>query len=247
MKKNIFVFLGLFLAFASVFANEIQVVVDDYPPYNYEEDGKVKGFVVDIAEAMFKDIGLNPIEEKIQLLPWKRAYEMALSDKNILIFTFTRTESREKLFKWVGAVAPRHLFMYYLSIRKDIQIKNLEDAKKHVIGLVDGESVNDFLISEGFKVGQNLQIVPYQELNFRKLLSENIDLIIELEPILAFRAKKHGIDRKLFEKAYLVDGKLEYFMAFSLKTEDELVNQFRDSFIKLTKNGTFELLKKKYF
>jgi polar amino acid transport system substrate-binding protein len=41
------------------------------------------------------------LDYKIELLPWVRAYNMALNRDNVLIYTITRTTERENLFHWI--------------------------------------------------------------------------------------------------------------------------------------------------
>ena len=40
-----------------------------------------------------------------------------------------RSGKREGLFKWVGPLAPRKMWLYKLKKRKDINVKTLEDAR----------------------------------------------------------------------------------------------------------------------
>jgi polar amino acid transport system substrate-binding protein len=52
---------------------------------------------------------------KMEVLPWKRAYELVQSEKNTLIFSMGRNEKSENLFKWVGVVAPTKYYFWTLN------------------------------------------------------------------------------------------------------------------------------------
>jgi polar amino acid transport system substrate-binding protein len=45
----------------------------DYPPYEYEENGQVKGIAADIIRETFKQMGK---EVTIEVYPWARSIEM---------------------------------------------------------------------------------------------------------------------------------------------------------------------------
>ncbi len=46
---------------------------------------------------------------------WARAYEIALHEKNVLIYSIKRTSERESLFKWVGVIVPIDFYFYALA------------------------------------------------------------------------------------------------------------------------------------
>ncbi|WP_043529417.1 substrate-binding periplasmic protein [Litchfieldella xinjiangensis] len=85
--------------------SELHFITEDYPPYNYKRNGEVHGISVDILSAIFEASGLRLPRESIRLLPWARGYETALKEPNTVLFSTTRTPSREALFQWVGPIA----------------------------------------------------------------------------------------------------------------------------------------------
>lgn len=105
--KTTLILLYVVLSFAVVNAEEITAVTEDYPPYNYEENGKVTGLSTEIVKATLDEA---EIKYSIKTYPWSRAIEMAENGENVLIFTITRNKERERNFKWVGPIDQRPIF-----------------------------------------------------------------------------------------------------------------------------------------
>lgn len=87
----------------------IRVVTENLAPYNMVEGGQITGLSTEIVKAVLNNVGVSP---RIEVLPWARAYDLALHSDSVLIYSIARTPQREHLFKWVGAIAPT---TWYLS------------------------------------------------------------------------------------------------------------------------------------
>ncbi len=94
---------------AAASVDDIIFMTEQYPPYNLEEDNKLQGIAVDTLALMLQRAGSKQTREDIEMLPWARGYKRVLSEPNTCLFSTTRTEERENLFKWVGPIAPTQL------------------------------------------------------------------------------------------------------------------------------------------
>ena len=225
-------------------AIDIEIVAEDFPPYEYKENGKVTGFTVELIEVLLTKTGYKG---KTKILPWARAYQIALTKKNVLIHTVARKKERENLFKWVGPISPRIIYFYKLKKRTDIQVNTLEDAKNYKIGAVRGQAVRDLLIAKGFEEGKNIFTVTGDDQNIEKLFLERIELIDNTDFMLRWRLKRLGLDYGKVEKVFVVDDSTDYYIAFSKKTSDEIVNQFRKAFKTIKQDGIIKKLEERYF
>ncbi|MBF0259511.1 MAG: transporter substrate-binding domain-containing protein [Desulfamplus sp.] len=249
MRKNYFVFaaviiISLFLG-SFISANEIKVVTETWEPYNFEKNGKVTGISTEIVEYSLKKAGISISGNKINIYPWVRAYKMAMEDENILIYTILRTQERENLFKWVGPLIPSEKFYFYKNkSRTDISVSSLDEAKKYQIGVLRGSVHEDFLLRNGFSTTL-IQTVADQELNLKKLLAGRIDFIIDTDSSLEIRTKQMNLPLSEFEKTlFLFEN--GYYMAFSKKTSDEIVEKVRNAFSELEKEGEVDKIIEKY-
>ena len=228
----------------NVHAIDLEIVAEDFPPYEYKENGKVTGFTVELIEVLLTKTGHKG---KTKILPWARAYQIALTKKNVLIHTMARKKERENLFKWIGPISPRIIYFYKLKKRTDIQVNTLEDAKNYKIGVVRGQAVRDLLIANGFEEKKNIFTVTGDDQNIEKLFVERIELIDNTDFMLRWRLIRLGLYYGKVEKVFVVDDSTDYYMAFSKKTSDEIVNQFRKAFKTIKQDGILKKLEERYF
>ena len=108
---------------------------ETYPPYNMKEDGKLTGLSIEVLNAVLKQLNSKQTIEDVLLTNWSRAYSIALKNNNSMVFSTTRTESREPLFKWVGPIVNTKVGAIALKDKK-ITINSIEDFNKYKIGAV---------------------------------------------------------------------------------------------------------------
>jgi len=209
----------------------LEVVTEDWPPYSYIlPDGNVGGIATDKVRRLLDKSGL---EYRINLYPWIRAYKMALTQKNVMIYSIYRTRERESKFQWLCPLLPTHsMFFYALSDRKDFDINTLEDLKQYTIGITKEEYGYQYLLEHGFKEKEQLDITPNYDINLRKLLEKRVDFIIESSHTMKLRLQGIGYDFERVTPVFEVDtaAVADNCMAFSLRTSPELVEQIRKVF-----------------
>jgi polar amino acid transport system substrate-binding protein len=228
------------------FATEtVRIVTEEYPPYNYTDNGKVTGLGTDVVQAVLREL---QIEGQFQSLPWARAYETAQSSESVLIYSMNRSKEREKLFKWVGQITPTDFYLFSLKSR-NLHINDLAEARNLQIGTVNQDVGEQFLVQQGFAVGRNLQSSNRYELNYEKLKRGRIDLWIMNELGAYYMARQAGDDpsttlQKAMRIAELSGG--GNYMAFGLKTPDALVERFRKGLEAVKRNGIYDALQRKW-
>ncbi len=223
----------------------ITIVTEDWPPYNYIEDGRVTGISTEIVQAT---LAKAEIEAKINVYPWARAYKTALDQKNVLIYTIVRTDEREKLFNWIGPIVPpARFFLYKLKDRTDIVVNSLDDAKKYRIGVIRNSIQHLFLQGQGFEENKQLYPVAQEGQNIEKMFLGRIDFIVENELVLPIRMKKAGLPLSRVEQALMLfEGGEGYYMALSRQTPADMVERMRTAFEQVKAEGLPESITEKY-
>lgn len=245
--KMILIALVSFILFFQSYGNcqGIKIVTEEYPPYNYTDNGKITGLSTDVVKAVLKDVGMDV---EITVYPWKRAYDMALNEPNVLIYSIGRNAQRENLFKWVGVIAPYKVYFFALKERADISIKSLDDAKKYKIGTTIDDAREQYLLSKGFEKGAQIEEVGTNDLNVRKLFGKRIDLVPMPELLGYDLTKRSGFDPsqliKVFELSEISSEGL--YFAFSKDTSDEVLNKFRQALDKIKSDGTYDKIQAGY-
>ncbi len=230
----------IFLIPISIFAqpvNELKIMTEEYPPYNFKSENLAKGIAVDMMVQVLQKMGSTQKRENIIFFPWARGYNETLQVPNTCLFSTTRTEEREDLFKWVGPVGINKLV---LTARKDrhIKIDSFEDLKKYKIGVIFEDVAEQVLIEKGINK-EDLESVSKTVHNIKKLNSERIDLWGYGEDTAKWEIKKQGFEPNDYETVYIIQSKDLYF-AFYKETDDALINQFQKALDELKEAGEYQ-------
>lgn len=226
-------------------AEPVRVLTEEFPPYNYSENGRITGLSTEVVEAVLKELGL---QGQFQSMPWARAYETARTTPDVLIYSIGRTPERDKLFKWVGVVAPTVYYLYGHPGRY-YRVDSLEAAKSYQIGTVNEDVGEQFLVKQGFVKGKNLQSSVKYEHNYEKLKSGRVDLWIMSELTATYLARRAGDDPgQTLSKVYRIPelSSEGYYMAFGAQTSDATVELFRKALETLRSNGTYDRIQRKW-
>lgn len=159
------------LAVPAQAAGPLVLTTEENAPYNFTDpqSGKVTGLATDLLTAALDREG---VAYEIRMLPWKRAYQMALEEPDTCVYGTNRTPEREGSFKWVGPLVHGG-WVLFSTAEKPVTLASLDDAKGMTIGVHAGSGLEAFLDQTS---GLTLDRVPDNNLNIRKLFSGRIDL-----------------------------------------------------------------------
>ena len=222
----------------SVFAQAqtIQLKTENYPPYNLaDKNGKIVGISTEIVERLFARAN---VAYKMELLPWTRAYDLALNNNDHAVFSTTQTEAREPLFKWVGPITANN-WVFLKNADNEIEVNSLEDAKKYRIGGYRGDAVSLYLESQGFTI----HYVNKDYLNARKLDRGRIDLWATgqlLGPYYARENNVWNIEEVMTFRETIMS------IAFNKDTSDEIINRLNQELDLMESEGVIDQINSKY-
>jgi polar amino acid transport system substrate-binding protein len=217
----------------------LRIYTEDSPPLNYVKDGRLDGASVAIVRAIQARVGDT---SSIEVLPWARAYRALENEKNVALFSTTRTEQREDLFKWVGPIG--HVNWVFVKKRgSPVHIETVDDARSvGAIGTYNQDAREQWLKSLGFA---NLQSVTTDSVNCRKLLAGRIDVWLTGDIDMNAICHEQGIDLAELEIAYVAK-RQDLYLAFSKATPDATVHQWQEAFDALVRDGSFKAIHRKY-
>ena len=231
-----------FLAPNLALGQHLTIVSDSSPPLGYVKDGEIVGVTVDLIKLLLERTG---IEGKFVMYPWSRAYRIAQEEKDILIYQLTYTQERARLFQLIGPIVASTDCLWKLKSRKDIVLKNLEDAKRYRIGVVKDYFVYTYLIQHGFEDGKNLEPIHDDDLNFKKLVSGRIDMMFLADIVFHQRLNELGYNRDHFEKALPVIQN-EGYLGFSRMTSPDVVKRFEKALQDAKMDGSYDRIMGEY-
>jgi len=141
---------------ATVSMNELSFYTEQLPPYNYEENGTLKGISVDLLDEITARMGEPVSHDQIQLVYWTEGYEAALTGEKTVVFTTARLPEREQSFKWAGPIYP---YTAALFARPDhpATIEFPDDLEGVRIGVIKDDVAMLQLLEAGVKPDQLVQ------------------------------------------------------------------------------------------
>lgn len=234
---------------STVFAQSVDnltIMTENYPPFNFEDKGKLQGIGVDLMVLMLKKVSSNQGRGDIVLLPWARAYMKALKEKNTCLFSTTRTKERENLFKWVGPISTTSIV---LIARKDrgVKINATEDIKEYNVGVIYNDIGEQLLIKTGIG-GNNLNRLAGTNVTLqaiRMLNSGRIDVWSYEENVAKWEIRAKGFNPNDYETVYTI-AKGELYFAFHKDTSEVLIQKLQNALDELKNQGEYQKILDKY-
>ncbi len=207
----------------------LRIITEDYPPLNYVEYSDLKGASVDIVREILKKLYLTT---KIDVLPWAHGYNLLETRDNIALFSTTRSEIRERLFKWVGPLAVKK-FAFYGKAGSGIVLNKIEDAKAYRIGVQKDGVSEQFLTSEGFS---QLNKVIFPMRNLHNLLRGHSELWYASSSTINEILKQKNIPQTEVEELFITKESLLY-IAFSKTTPQKIITTWQNAYDELYDDG----------
>ena len=228
MKIKVKIFLLILFAFIfQIFTElnfcageeELTILTGEFPPLSYTENGDTKGVSVEIANEIQKKLGKNI---KFKFVPWARGYNQVQTDSNTMLFSTTRTEERENLFKWVG---PINQLRVGLVAKKSLMAKNLTPTclANYTIGVMHDTAAESMLLNLGIKI-TDLERFSNPQSQLKKLNDGRVDMVAFGVEGLYFMIKDAGFNPADYETVYVLK-EADLYFAFHKDTDDELIMQ----------------------
>lgn len=241
----------LLLASTVIFAKDnslpfIHAVTEHLPPYQIISADKSKtGFAIDIINETMQRSGY---QYNIESYPWVRTYNLAQQKENHCIFSIARLASREGLFKWVGKISQASNTVIWGLKKRNISITSLNEAKKYTIAVNKNDIGHTGLLERGFTETEHLYVLEDTK-SLVKLLATRpeIDLIIADDSTISFRAELAGIPITQLQRVFEIeDMPLNFYLACSKNTHDDVVADLSMSLQSLHLDGTYDNIWQKW-
>lgn len=221
-------------------ANELRLLTHDYIPLAYSHNNKPTGLAVEVVQELQRRLSKNV---RIEVMPWARAYKVALLHKNIGLFTTMRTSEREHLFKWVGPIAVQTTSFYALH-GSGLNIKNMAEAKSVDRILVPREYYSQQVLKKlGFKNLDSSMVRPDSMLLMLK--QRRGKLMVADDQLLPSLLQQGGISNGEMELMFSFMRTSSY-LAFSKDVPDAVVQQWQAELDNMKGDGSFARIYKKW-
>lgn len=232
MKK---VFL-LIAAVLTLNADKFLIMTEDLKPYNYLEEGKIKGISVEVVQKVLKNLEYE--KESIWLYPWSRALQLLDSRKNGVLFSMSYTPQRAQKYKFACPLSEVELY-FYLKQNSPFELHDLEDVEKLKIGVVQDFGAHKYLLDKGF---YNFDYSSSTKVMAQKLLENKIDTFAAVP----YAVHSLGIDTSKLVQTQLKLYSTNLCIAFNKAVEDQEVQKWQRELKKIRQSGEYQKIYQKY-
>jgi len=225
-------------------AAQLVAVTTEFPPFQ-SASPQPWGQALDIARELARRNG-DTLD--IQFLPWARAYQKAETTPGVLIFCLARTAEREARYGWIGQIAAGDVTVWQLAARRDVNASKLDQARRWQLGATVGDMKMQYLLQQGFVIGQNLQESGDDLSNIRKLFAGRIDLLpFSHRQVLQYRSKQAGLDFSALKPAFSLPALAQpLYLAFSPGSDSNMLARYQTHFRQLQRQGWLKRLQRRY-
>jgi len=169
------------------------VVTSEYPPYQYLENGEVKGTHTEILRRVLVTMGYRP---EIRIVPWARAEASARAGTSDMIYSLTHSRSRARHYHFTAPLSEARDVFFALADR-NLQWQTLDDLAGLRIGLSASYSYDptfmEWLAAGNARVVQISQESP-EFTGLRMTAYGRIDLFICEETVCRYLIDQHLAD-----------------------------------------------------
>lgn len=109
----------------------LKAVTTEYPPFEYVEDGQLRGQDVETVRRVIQRMGYTP---EFQTLPWARAELMVRNGTADLLFSLTASPQRERYYLFTAPISTAK-DVFYARKSAEISWKTLDDLAGMRIGV----------------------------------------------------------------------------------------------------------------
>lgn len=233
LKRSTMKYLLLVAFFSfSLCAEVFKVYTEQSPPYNFLENGQLKGSSTHLVEALLTKSGHQIYDNTIQLLPWARGYSSVLNEPHSMIYSMVRSPEREALFQWVGPVGKIRLGIIAKKSTR-IQVTSPSVLQRYKIATIPDTASEKALLELGFPL-EKLERFANRTSQLRKLKENRVDAIAFSIEAAFFLLEELGSDISEYEVVYVLKESDLYF-AFNKETNPNIIANLNETLKTLIK------------
>jgi polar amino acid transport system substrate-binding protein len=211
----------------------LEIATEDLPPFSMMKDGTLTGLSTEIIREALQRA---KIPYRISLLPWMRAYRMAVGQADLCLYSTVRTPEREPIFKWVGPVV-RDKWVVFVPADSQIEVGSIEDLKRYRTISLPGDAMSLFLQENGIPFDPSVTTE-----SIRMLKGGRIDYWAGTRLKGQYQAKLEGI--KLRVAMVLKDE--DMYLACNKSMPDTVIAALNQAIAGMEQDGTIARLSKPY-
>lgn len=220
---------------------DLVAYTEQWPPYNFEENGKVRGVATDVLRAACTNAELRC---SFRVVPWARAVKVVRSTPNTVLYTTARRPDRENQFAWVGPLLPRTTWVYTRSAAGSAP-RNVDELAQLRIGVVREEASQQDLLAAG-ALPQGLVEASDNDAVFRMLMADMVHAMVDTEIGMAWNLRMAGRPMHTVSKLRKLSDSGDYYFALNPQSNPVVVRKLQQAVDKLRSEGRIDAIIRAY-
>lgn len=232
----------LVMATAANAGQKVTIYTEDYPPYNYAAaDGAIVGEATSRVVSIMAEVGL---EYQIYLVPWARAYRLATTQANSLIYSIAYSEERQAQFDWLAKIARPAIYLY---ARRDLEIPvTLEAVRNGLLTAlcVDTDASCPILRRFGFPEDKLIHSSPAGASEAMMVRYRRADIYLADLNLQPMKDYVYGEPMSDLRPTLKVDQNLEFYLAAGMQVDSGLREAVRQAYARLVSRGAITVFER---
>ncbi len=240
-QKHRYILLIVSLFTFACFADDMEVITDEYFPYAYHENGQLTGCSVELTKTIIDRLS---IDASIHAATWVESWTALSKKQPVMHVVLVRSPRRETRYQWAGPQTESPLYLYALK-GYDKHLKNNNVLENSTVACVHGYATCEYLESFGFSEN-NILKYPTEKVLYGHFAKGTFDLLLgdRMATALKFRYFLGYIGD--IKPVVPIDKTLNLYFGFSLATPSSIVNGFQRELDAMKANGKFNAVIKRY-
>jgi len=225
----------------------IKVGFLNYPPYEFEEDGELKGIGIEMVREAFKRAGCSESDYVLIEYPWARLIEMMKEGRLHMLLDVAYTDERTAWMDYSKEVFGKTDISLMTRKKMDISYYGeLEDVANVEIGIVRGYAYSSKFWDAVEKNSIQVNEAASTDELLNGLLTERYDLILEYKPPVLHMIKKNNWSDRITILTPPIDSNSSYIGYSKVHDLKELREQIDQAYRDMQADGTTERIYDKY-
>ncbi|WP_337993189.1 substrate-binding periplasmic protein [Thalassomonas actiniarum] len=221
----------------------LRVVTENFPPYNYQTDkGELAGVMNHIVQELLKRL---EGKQNIEVLPWARAYKIALEQPNTLIYSMVKVPIREDKFHWLTSFFSLDINVYTLPASYRGKIKQLAQVQQQSIGIMRSSPHESYIRQHFHRDEQHVTTnISYLHL-YQMHQLKRLDLIVAPSRLIRYFNRHQQTPMEKRPKAIFklpFPYQKELYIALSKNSSQQTVTRVKQTLIAMEQDGTITRL-----
>ncbi|WP_275659484.1 substrate-binding periplasmic protein [Shewanella insulae] len=206
------------------------MLTEEWAPMSYQEQGVPMGYGVRLVQRLAANLGE---EANIEVLPWARAYAIAETQANVLLFATSLNEQRSSEFDFVGPIATTSISIYAKSEDRVTPATLAELDALGSVGVYRGSLGESILSHQGV---EHMTVASFPQQSARQLQHDRIRFWCQAD--LAVERLLAEVNMGLDEVYPVLElAQIDLYLAFSKGTDPKLVSRWHEALVKLQASG----------